>query len=198
MARVGLLGGTFDPIHLGHLIVAEAAYDALALDWVEFVVANDPPHKPEDSVSPADIRVEMVRRGIAGTPHFRENLTELDRTGPSFTAETLRRLRASRPDDSFHFIVGGDSLRDLRKWRQPDEVLGLARLAVIDRPGAEYDLDAIAAELPAVLTRVDFVPAPMIDISSTDLRNRAREGRSIRFQTVDPVRAFIDQMRLYR
>ncbi len=198
MAKVGLLGGTFDPIHVGHLIIADAAYDALGLDHVEFLPANDPPHKPEDSVSAADVRAHMVELAIAGTPYFVLNRTELDRTGPSFTVDTLRAMWERRGGDEFTFIIGGDSLRDLPKWRAPERILAMARLAVIDRPGTSYAMDELERALPGVRERIDFIDAPRIDISSTELRNRVREGRSIRFQTADPVRAFIDEMQLYR
>ncbi|MDQ2682804.1 MAG: nicotinate-nucleotide adenylyltransferase [Chloroflexota bacterium] len=198
MARVGLLGGTFDPIHLGHLILAELAHDALKLDRVEFLVSNDPPHKPDSSVSPAGVRTEMVSLAIRGIPYFAVNASELERSGPSYTVETLTALRTARPHDQFVFIVGGDSLRDLPSWHRPADVLRLARLAVIDRPGADYDLAALERGLPALGTQLDHVPAPAIDISSTALRAMVRDGRSIRFQTVEAVRAFIEERGLYR
>lgn len=197
MKRTGLLGGTFDPIHIGHLIIAEAAFDALRLDSVEFVIAKDPPHKTGEDVTPVELRVEMARLAIAGTPHFALNLSELVREGPSFTADTLRRLSKER-DDAWHFIVGGDSLRDFRTWREPAEIVRLARIAVIDRPGTDYDFAELCAGVPGLGERTDFIDGPSIDISSTELRRWIREGRSIRFQTTDSVRAFIDEKRMYR
>jgi nicotinate-nucleotide adenylyltransferase len=198
MARIGLLGGTFDPIHVGHLILAELGHEALGLDRVEFLVANDPPHKPDSSVSPADLRVAMVRLAIEGIPYFGVNTIELRRTGPSFTVDTLAELSASRPNDEFTFIIGGDSLRDLPSWHRPAEVLRLARLAVIDRPGADYDLEALERMLPGLTSRLDRVAAPAIDISSTALRASVRDGKTIRFQTVEAVRSFIEEHGMYR
>lgn len=195
--RTGLFGGTFDPVHIGHLIIAEVAFDALGLDSVEFLVAGDPPHKTDETVTPAALRIEMVRAAIADTPHFGINLVELERAGPSYTAETLRQLSAERDEDWF-FIVGGDSLRDFASWREPSEIVRLARLAVIDRPGSTYDLDALDRSAPGIGARIDFVDGPLIDISSTELRERVRIGRSIRFQTVESVRSLIDEKRMYR
>lgn len=198
MAKVGLLGGTFDPIHIGHLIIAEAAYDALGLDHVEFLPSNDPPHKPEDSVSPADVRADMVELAIAGVPYFMVNRSELGRSGPSFTVDTLQSMTTSRADDQFTFIVGADSLRDLPKWRDPARILAMSRMAVVNRPGAIYVLDDLKAILPGVGDRLDFVGAPLIGLSSTMLRTRVRSGQSIRFQTTESVRAFIHEKQLYR
>ena len=112
MARVGLFGGTFDPIHLGHLILAELAHDALGLDRVEFLVSNDPPHKPDGSVTPAPVRVAMVTLAIRDVPYFALNTVELDRAGPSFTVDTLEHLSETRAGDEFTFVIGGDSLRE--------------------------------------------------------------------------------------
>lgn len=198
MARVGLFGGTFDPIHLGHLILAELAHDALGLDRVEFVVSNDPPHKPDYSVTPARVRVAMVTLAIEDVSYFSLNTVELDRIGPSYTVDTLEQLSATRPGDEFTFVIGGDSLRDLPTWHRPEDLLRMARLAVIDRPGVDFDLDALTSALPALEGRLDRIPAPAIDISSSALRGLVRDGRSIRFQTVEQVRAYIEENGLYR
>src|SRR5688500_10436685 len=125
LARVGLLGGTFDPIHVGHLIMAEATFDQLGLHRVEFSPASDPPHKPEQSVSPSVHRLKMVEIAIAGVGHFSVNPVELGRAGPSYTVDTLAELRRMRPDDELYFIVGGDSLRDLPAWREPRRIVDL-------------------------------------------------------------------------
>jgi nicotinate-nucleotide adenylyltransferase len=197
VAEIGILGGTFDPIHYGHLIIAEAARDQLRLDWVEFVPANDPPHKPDDAVSPVADRVAMVRLAIADISYFHLNCVEVEREGPSYTVETLETLTSARPGDTFHFIIGGDSLRDFKTWRSPNRIAHLARLAVIERPGAEYDLHALERALPDVQDRIDFVRAPLIDLSATGMRSRYAAGQSIRFQTPDPVIAYIERAGLY-
>jgi nicotinate-nucleotide adenylyltransferase len=198
LARVGLLGGTFDPPHVGHLIIAEATRDQLGLDCVEFIPASDPPHKPEQSVSPAQHRLRMVELAIAGIDGFTINHIELSRAGPSYTADTLAELRATRPGEELHFIVGGDSLRDLPEWRDPNQIVALARLAVISRPGAAFDLTALESELPGLADRLDFINAPMIDIASRWLRASMRDGHSVRFQVPDPVIDYAETQHLYR
>ena len=198
MAAIGLLGGTFDPIHYGHLIIAEATRDQLELDRIEFLPANDPPHKPDAAVSPAQDRIAMVNAAIDGIPYFVVNCIEMERVGPSYTVDTLERLSERRPADDFFFIVGGDSLRDLPTWRSPARILELASLAVIDRPGATYDVDSLGSVLPGLQGRTAFIEAPLIDISATTLRARCAEGRSIRFQTPDPVIEYISSNALYR
>jgi nicotinate-nucleotide adenylyltransferase len=198
VALIGLLGGTFDPIHYGHLIIAEATRDQLGLDQVEFLPANDPPHKPDDAVSPVEDRIAMVQAAINGVPYFTLNCIEVERVGPSYTVDTLERLKIRRPQDDFYFIVGGDSLRDFPTWKAPARILELASLAIIDRPGATYDLSGLEATLPALRERSAFIDAPLIDISATILRTRCAEGRSVRFQTPDAVIAYIEAERLYR
>jgi nicotinate-nucleotide adenylyltransferase len=198
VASIGLLGGTFDPIHYGHLIIAEATRDQLGLDRIEFLPANDPPHKPDDAVSPVQDRIAMVQAAIDGVPYFTLNCIELERVGPSYTVDTLERLKVRRPEDDFYFIVGGDSLRDFPTWKAPARILELASLAVIDRPGATYDLPGLEGALPALRERAAFIDAPLIDISATILRTRCAEGRSIRFQTPDAVISYIDASDLYR
>ena len=198
MPRVGLLGGTFDPIHLGHLTIAEATFDQLGLDHVEFIPASDPPHKPEHSVSSANHRLRMVEIAIAGIEHFTVNPIELGRTGPSYTVDTLAELRATRPEDDFSFIVGGDSLRDLPDWREPRRIVGLARLAVIARPTATFDLISLETVIPGLQQRLSFIEAPLIDISSRTLREQIRVGRSVRFLTPDAVLDYAKAHHLYR
>jgi nicotinate-nucleotide adenylyltransferase len=198
VARVGLLGGTFDPVHMGHLIMAECARDELGLDWIEFVPALTPPHKRDEPVIDVKHRVGMIEAAIAGNASFQINRIELDREGPSFTVETLALLRESRPDDTFVFIVGSDSLIDLPRWHQPQRILELTELAVIARPGSEPNLFEITQSLPNIATKYVDVRAPHIDISSTQLREMIHDQRSIRYQTPDPVIAYIERERLYR
>ena len=198
MARVGILGGTFDPIHYGHLIIAEAALDQLGLDQVEFLPANDPPHKPEGSVSTPRHRVAMVEAAIRSVDYFALNCIEMEREGPSYTADTLTQLAQSRPDDQFWFIIGGDSLRDLPSWRSPARILDVATLAIIERPGAVYDLDGLDRLIPGLRQRVAPVDAPLIDLSATLLRKRFAAGGSIRFQTPDSVITYMIANNLYR
>jgi nicotinate-nucleotide adenylyltransferase len=197
LTRIGILGGTFDPIHYGHLILAEATLDQLRLDRVEFLPANDPPHKPDGSVSPARHRAAMVEAAIKRIDYFALNCIEMERTGPSYTVDTLEQLVQTRPKDEFWFIVGGDSLRDLPTWRSPDRILEIASLAVVDRPGAVYDLNTLEQQLPRLRERVAPVEAPLIDLSATELRHRFMLGGSIRFQTPDAVIEYINANDLY-
>jgi nicotinate-nucleotide adenylyltransferase len=197
VAQIGILGGTFDPIHYGHLIIAEAAMDQLGLDRIEFLPANDPPHKPEGSVSPARHRAAMVQTAIDPVDYFELNCIEMERAGPSYTVESLEQLVRERPQDSFWFIIGGDSLRDLPAWRSPERILELASLAVIDRPGAIYDLAGLEGLVPGLRQRIALVEAPLIDLSATLLRRRFAAGGSIRFQTPDSVIAYMTAKGLY-
>jgi len=197
--RVGVMGGTFDPIHHGHLVAAQEAASALALDRVIFIPVWQPPHKPEEpSASPAD-RLCMVRLAVEANPQFEVSTIEIDSPGPSYTVDTLRRLLERDPDLDLHFIVGMDSLSELPRWRDPAEILRLARIVALHRPRWEIvDLDELARLLPESAGRVSVVPMPELDISSTELRERAREGHPIRYLVPDPVAAYIEEHQLYR
>lgn len=188
--RLGVFGGSFDPVHLGHLLVAEGARDALGLDAVLFVPALTPPHKPDRALASAADRTAMLERALAGNPAFELSRLELD--GPSrYTVETLRALRATRARDAeLVLVLGADSLRELPTWHEPDAIRGLARLAVARRPGAE---DA-PSEGPGIL----LLPTPPVAISASDVRARIRSGRSIRYLVPDAVREYIEERRLYR
>lgn len=194
--RIGILGGTFDPPHYGHLILAELAADSLALDRVLFVPAADPPHKGALRSS-AEHRVAMVERAIAGNPRFALSRVDLDRPGPHYSVEMVRLLQGERPEAPLAFLIGGDSLRDLPQWSRPDELIRLVRLGVMRRPGSAPDLTQLERELPGIRERVDWIDAPQIEISASALAQRVRAGLSIRYQTPDAVRAYIEEHRLY-
>jgi nicotinate-nucleotide adenylyltransferase len=171
--RIGVFGGTFDPPHTGHLIVASAAFDALRLDRLLFVPAAVPPHKVGAVIATPAQRREMVRRAIEGDARFEIEEMELDRPGPSYTVDTLRALREREPGAELFFLLGADQLRELHTWREPEEVARLACLAVLSR-GGEPTPDA---------GRYRFVPVavPRIDIAATEIRARIRDGRSARY-----------------
>lgn len=175
---IGLFGGSFDPIHHGHLIVAQAVVDALDLEEVRFVPALEQPFKSGQHLAPAEVRARMVEKAIAGEPRFRLERAELERTGPSYTVDTLRALRAREPGKRFALLVGADAARDLPKWREADVLPTLADLVVFARAGTP------APELPWPVRQV-VVPA--IEISATEIRRRVGEGRSIRYLVPDPV-----------
>jgi len=200
---LGVFGGTFDPIHLAHLAVAEAARDALGLAEVRFIPAGEPPHKSGRPISPADDRLAMVRAAIAGNDAFTASRMELDRGGPSYTVDTLRDLRAARvaegrsPD--LALILSAEAFVELPTWHDPEGVLGLATLVVAPRDGfADADPDFLARTFPGVATRTVFLDGPRLRLSASELRARARAGRSLRYLVPDAVDAYIGDHALYQ
>jgi nicotinate-nucleotide adenylyltransferase len=194
--RLGLYGGTFDPPHLGHLILAEACREACALDRVWFVVAGAPPHKPGERTPVAD-RLEMVRIAVAGHPAFEVSEIEAKGPGPHYSFQTLEAIRRDRPEDELFFLIGADSLADLPTWRQPGRIATLATIVVVDRPGFDPALRAAAPDLGPAARPIRHVPAPPIGVASHDLRRRVAEGRSIRYQVPRGVEAYIAAHGLY-
>ncbi|WP_435022325.1 nicotinate-nucleotide adenylyltransferase [Tundrisphaera sp. TA3] len=191
--QLGLFGGTFDPIHVGHLILAETCREALGLDRVWFVVAGSPPHKPGGRTAVAH-RIEMVRLAIAGNPAFEVSEIEAKRPGPHYSVETLEAIRRDRPEDDLSFLIGADSLVDLPQWREPGRIMELARLVVVNRPGFEPPpFDPPPGARP--IARIDVPP---IGIASHAIRRMLREGRSARYQIPHAVKAYIDAHGLYR
>lgn len=197
--RLGILGGTFDPPHSGHLGAALEALHQLALDRVLWVPAGAPPHKPSQPITPGHHRLVMLERAMAGNPHLSISTVDLERPGPCYTVDTLALLRAEYgPQPEFYFIEGADSLVDLPTWYRPRQLLDLCRFAVVRRPGVEIDLGALEARLPGLRARVHFVEMPLLEISSTDLRRRVRQGRPISYLVPPGVEAYIQEQGLYR
>jgi nicotinate-nucleotide adenylyltransferase len=190
VARTGILGGTFDPPHLGHLAAASDAWQALGLDRVLFVPASVPPHKRGRVKTPAALRLEMVRAAVAGDPRFAADDRELRRPGPSYTVDTLRELHREAPADELFLLLGADALRDLPTWREPDAVASLAHLVVLHRAGEGAPVDAPFPALPVAVTR--------IDVSATEVRRRVAAGEPVRYLVPDPVRAVVEREGLYR
>lgn len=186
--KVGLLGGTFDPIHLGHLRAAENARDELGLERVAFVPAALPPHRALPLSSGRD-RFAMVALATSGQPAFVASDAELERPGPSYTVDTLRAWRQERPGDELVLLLGSDAYAEMRSWREAEAVLDLCQLAVVARPG-----DAGAATAGAAL-RVD---GPGLRVSSSEIRERVRAGRSVRYLVPDAVADYIEKRGLYR
>lgn len=199
MPRVGILGGTFDPIHVGHLILAEEARIALALDRVLFVPAALPWRKADRAITPGHERLVMVKLAIAGNPHFVASTIELEREGPTYTADTLEQLRSELgPGVELWFIVGADALSDLPYWKEPERILKLARLAVAGRAGyARGQAEQIERLLPGIAARIDPVPMPVIEISSSRLRHRLALGTSAHYWLPRTVEDYIVAHRLY-
>jgi nicotinate-nucleotide adenylyltransferase len=197
--RLGIIGGTFDPIHLGHLLAAEEARVALRLDQVLFAPAGDPPHKQNNSILSVAHRLAMVRLAIADNPAFVISTVDVDRPGPHYTVDMVQLLReqwGTGADDT-SFIMGADSLAQLLTWSQPDRLIELCRLAVVARPGYRADLAELEATLPSVGHRLDWVEMPVLGISSSDLQRRVREGRSIRYQVPAAVAGYVAKHGLY-
>ncbi|RME44778.1 MAG: nicotinate-nucleotide adenylyltransferase [Chloroflexi bacterium] len=196
--RIGVFGGTFDPPHIGHLVAAEEARVQLGLAQVVFVPAGTPPHKLGEPVSPVTHRVEMITRAVASNPHFLVSLVDVERPGPSFTVDMLRTLRDQWPADTeIYFIMGEDSLEDLPTWHAPEQLLELCRLAVVNRPGYEAHMDELEVIIPGLSQKVDTVAMPLLDVSSTDLRGRVRQGRPLRYYVPAEVEAYIRAHDLY-
>ena len=199
MARVGLLGGTFNPPHIGHLVCAEEALAALDLDHVLLLPVHTPPHKEMQADPGPQVRLELCRLAVADAPGIDVSTHEIDRGGRSYTADTLRALHDARPEDDLTFIAGADQAAGLPGWREPAAVLELAELAVAERESTRRDdvLDELYG-LPGVPERVHFFPMPRIDISSSLVRRRVAEGRPIRWLVPDAVERAIAERGLYR
>ncbi len=214
MARVAVFGGSFNPIHYGHLLLADDVLELLGLDRVLFVPAATPPHKPAAQLAPAADRFEMVRLAIAGHPRFAVSDVELRRTGPSYTVDTLQELAAG--GDALFLVIGSETFLDLLSWREPRRVASLARLVVIPRSGSAFDPESAAAQKvlraigveggfvhadadQAVPTRgVVIVHAASLPLSASELRRRVREGRSLAFRMPPAAIEYIRARGLYR
>lgn len=198
MSRIGVLGGTFDPIHYGHLAAAEEARVALELECVLFVPARISPHKLDQPSTPARHRLAMTRLAVASNPHFQASTVDLDRAGPSYTVDTLALLQAELgPAAELYFIVGLDSLVELATWHDPAQFIRLCRIVAVSRPPCEYDPAALEQALPGITNRVVFLRIPLLDIASSDLRQRAREGRPIRYYVPSTIVDYIHTHKLY-
>jgi nicotinate-nucleotide adenylyltransferase len=195
--RLGLFGGTFDPIHLGHLILAEQCREACGLDQVWLVVAGAPPHKSGERTLVAH-RLEMARIATAGHSAFEVSDLETKRPGPHYSVETLESVHRDRPDDELFFLIGADSLVDLPTWRDPKGIARMATIVVVNRPSIEVMAPEELPNLGPGTRPLLAVTIPSIGIASHDLRRRLAEGRSIRFMVPRSVEAYIEAQGLYR
>ncbi len=196
---IGVFGGTFDPPHLGHLVLADEAYHALALEKVLWVVTGDPPHKPGMPITPVEHRLAMVQAAIAGDDRFELSRADVDRPGPHYAEGTLRWLQERLPGIPLAYLMGADSLRDLPDWHQPERFLARCdRLGVMRRPGIDVDLQALEARLPGVAAKVRFFDAPLIGVSARGLRRRISHGLPHRYLLPTEVLEYIETKGLYR
>ena len=197
--RVGVFGGTFDPPHLGHLILAAEALDQLRLDRLLWVLTQDPPHKHGRMIRPWEERFEMVRLETAEDPAFEISRVDIDRPGPHYAVDTMAILAQQIPGAELFYLIGGDSLHDLPTWHQPRQFLqACAGLGVMRRPGDSINLDALENVLPRISARVHFITTPLLEISSTDIRQRIASGRPFRYYLTPAVYQYILKTRLYQ
>ena len=198
MASIGILGGTFNPPHVGHLLCAQEALDQLGLDEVVFVPVHTPPHKEASGDPGPATRVELCRAAVAGDERFSVSTIEVERGGPSYTVATLDEIHANQPGDDLTFIVGADMARALPTWREPEAVLRLARLAVAEREGVlREDILEQVGTIPGGRERVVFFDMPRMDVSSSLVRRRSAAGRPVRYLVPDAVAELISARGLY-
>lgn len=190
--RLGIFGGTFDPPHIAHLLAAEGVRDHLKLDKIIFIPAATPPHKQKRGVIAAKHRYEMVKLAIEDNPSFELSDVELRRKGPSYTIETLREMKRMHTNAELFFIMGIDLLMDFDSWKEPDRIIEECTLVVMNRPG--FDLAVIDKDL---LSRIELVNVPSVDVSSTNIRRRVRSGRSIRYLVAAEVEGYIHRNSIY-
>ncbi len=195
--RVGILGGTFDPPHIGHLILGEYARDALGLAPLLYVPAADPPHKQDEDNTPIDHRMAMLQLALGGNPHFEISRVDVDRPGPHYSLDTVKIIQQTYPQAEIYFVMGGDSLRDLPAWHRPQELIQLCELVVMRRPFAEAWPDMHEDVLPGLSRRVIMMDTPVLEISSTAIVRRLQARRSVRYLVPDAVLAYIWEHRLY-
>jgi nicotinate-nucleotide adenylyltransferase len=195
--RVGILGGTFDPPHIGHLILAEYARGTLDFERLLFVPAADPPHKQDEHKAAIEHRLAMLKFAIADNPHFEISRADIDRPGPHYSVDMVRVIGEEYPDAELYFVMGGDSLTDLPHWHRPAEFIQQCKLAVMRRPDENVHAGMHDAVLPGLSERVVMIDAPLVGISSTLIAERVGQGQSIRYLVPDSVLSYIVQNRLY-
>lgn len=198
MRRIGIMGGTFDPPHIGHLVLAEYAAHGLHMESLLFVPAADPPHKRDDTRTRIEDRLAMVECAIAGNPRFVLSRVDVDRPGPHYTVDMVKIIQAEYPDAELFFVMGGDSLYDLPQWDRPQELIRLCRLAVMARPDFQVPPDMHESVLPGLAQRVEMIESPMLGFSSTDVVARMLAGKTVRYIVPQPVLEYIVEHKLYR
>ena len=194
--RIGLLGGTFDPPHNGHLLLGQAALEQLNLDSVLFLPVGDPTHKSRKNMTPVAQRIAMTALAIGSNPGFMLDLTDALRPEPHYTATLLPMMLDKHPGSELWLVIGGDSLRDFAKWHQPERILEMVRLAVLPRPGASIDWAALEVDFPSIQSRVDMLDGETLDLSSTRLRNMEDDEARVP-HIPDAVMRYIDHSNLY-
>ena len=197
--KLGIFGGTFDPVHYGHLVLADTCRLQLSLDQVRLVPAGTPPHKTDMTITDGHTRADMLKLAVSGYPEFVVDRREIRREGKSFTVNTLTDFRNEFPDAELFFLMGADSLRDIPTWKEPERIAELATVVAVNRPGLpeltqSQVVDWVGEDLAKV---VKTLTMPGTDVSATDLRQRAHDGTGLRFLVPRAVEAYIDQHRVY-
>jgi nicotinate-nucleotide adenylyltransferase len=199
LQRIGVIGGTFDPIHYGHLAAAEEVRARVNLAKVLFVVAGIPPHKLDEEVTPVEHRLAMVELGIASNRRFEISRVDVDRPGPSYSVDTISILLEQYGQSAeMFFIMGLDSLVEVPMWHQPEQLIQLCHLVAVTRPGFDVDMRRLEASVPGISSRVEIVDMPALDISSSDLQRRVSKGLPIKYQVPEEVERYISEHHLYR
>lgn len=197
--QIGLFGGTFDPPHLGHLILASEAYSQLSLGRLLWVLNPDPPHKQQQVITSVEHRLAMVQLSIQDNPSFELSRIELDRPGPHYTLDTVKSIAHQYPDADITPIIGGDSLRDLPKWHRPKELIQACHwIGVMRRPGEQENFSVLEDELPGISLKVHYVDAPLLEIASREIRTRISSGRPFRYYLHPAVYEYIENNHLYQ
>ncbi len=197
--NLGIFGGTFDPPHIGHLILAAEAQDQLGLECVLFLLTPNPPHKLGQPVKPVEERLSMLQAALAGATGFQLSRVDIDRPPPHYAVDSMRLVREAHPGAHLTYLMGGDSLADLPLWHAAQEFVSACdAIGVMLRPGRVADLPALEATLPGITERVRFIQAPLLDISSSHLRERIAQGRPFRYYLPESVYQIIREKKLYQ
>lgn len=199
MARLGLFGGTFDPPHIGHLILADEARMQLGLDKVLWVLTPFPPHKTGQKITPVVVRLELLQAALADNPTFEISEIDMQRPPPHYALDTVRLLRQAQPEAEWVYLMGGDSLADLPRWHEPQKfVLACDQIGVLLRPGRRPNLRLLEERLPGLTDRVRWIKAPQLQISSREIRQRLSQGQSARYYLPEAVHRLVEHYQLYR
>lgn len=197
--KIGVYGGTFDPPHIGHLILAIEAADQLGLEKVLWVLTPQPPHKPEKNINALEQRAELVKAVVGLDKKFEFSSIEIERPGPHYSVDTMRLLNAIYPQDEIYYLIGGDSLVNMIKWYQPQELVRIThKFGVMQRPGYPVDLSQVTRDLPGIADKLAFIDTPLLEISSTDIRQRIAAGRPFQYFLPQPVYKLIKRNHYYR
>jgi len=186
--RIGVFGGTFDPPHLGHLILAAEASSQMKLDKLLWVLTPDPPHKRDQHLTPIEIRFDLVKLSLMDDPTFEMCRVDLDRPGPHYTLDTVKLIKREYPGADVFYLIGGDSLHDYPNWHKAPELLDeLSGLGVMRRPGDQVDMSLLESQIPGISQKIHFIEAPLLEIASHQIRRRIRQGRPFRYYVLPVV-----------